>query len=355
MEKVIKINDKILSGDELKTQLGNENMPEWKTRVFQFILEWFNDEPYIRQQTSGSTGAPKEVELPKSGMAASAKNTLKFFNLKENDTAWLCLPLHYIAGKMMVVRAVIGRLNLVLTEPASTPEIPQQYIEFTSMVPMQVHSLLSAGYQFKNISKMIIGGAAVDHHLAKKIKHIPAETFATYGMTETASHIALQKINGQNPDDSFHVLPGYSVSKNNENCLVVEAPQFSDKPMHTTDIVELISTHEFRWLGRADNVINSGGIKISPEPLEAKISSLLGRECIISSVSDKRLGKKIILVLEGNKADRNDTHILEKISEITDKHHTPKAVFYLDSFPRNSSMKINRLKINEMIRAENQD
>jgi O-succinylbenzoic acid--CoA ligase len=201
---------------------------------------------------------------------------------------------------------------------------------------------------------MIIGGAAVDHHLAKKTKQIPTETFATYGMTETASHIALQKINGQNPDDSFHVLSGYSVSKNKENCLVVYAPQFSGTPIHTTDIVELISSREFRWLGRADNVINSGGIKISPEPLEAKISSLLGRECIISSVSDEILGEKIILVLENKDASQDDTFLLERISHITDKHHIPKAVFYLESFPRNSSMKIDRLNINEIVRDVNQ-
>lgn len=355
MQKAITINNKILSVDEITTQLENEDIPEWKNRVFRFILEWFNDEPYIRQQTSGSTGTPKEVELPKSGMVASAINTLTYFNLKENDTAWLCLPAHYIAGKMMVVRAIIGNLNLLLTEPSSTPNTPQQHIEFTAMVPMQVHSLLSKGYDFKNISKMIIGGAAVDRNLKEKLQYAQAEIYATYGMTETASHIALQKLNGQNPDDCFHVLPGYTVSKTPDNCLVIEAPQFSKKPMHTTDIVEILSSRKFRWLGRADNIINSGGIKISPEPLEAKISSLLRRECIISSVIDEKLGEKIILVLENKKAYQDSTLLLEKISQITDKHHTPKAVMYLDSFPRNSSMKINRLKIKEIIWAENKE
>jgi O-succinylbenzoic acid--CoA ligase len=353
MEKVIKINDRILSCDDITKQVKSGNMPEWKTRVFRFILEWFDDKPYIRQHTSGSTGKPKEIEITKSGMVASAQNTLRFFKLQKNDTALLCLPIHYIAGKMMVVRAVVGGLNLLLSEPEGTPDIPRQHINFTAMVPMQVQMLLAKGYGFNNISKMIIGGAAVNRSLLKKIQNVPTEIYATYGMTETASHIALQKLNGHNPDDGFHVLPGYLVSKNNENCLVIEAPQFSDKPMHTTDIVELISPREFRWLGRADNVINSGGIKISPEPLEIQISSLLGRECIISSVSDERLGEKIILLLEGNNADKNDTYILEKISQITDKHHTPKAVFYLESFPRTSSMKIDRLKINKIVRADN--
>ncbi len=339
----------MLGCEEITSLSESNGMPEWKSQVFRFILEWFNNETYIRQQTSGSTGAPKEVELPKSGMAASAENTLKYFNLKKNDTAWLCLPVHYIAGKMMVVRAAIGGLNLVLTEPSSTPDVPRQHIEFTAMVPMQVHSLLATGYGFNNISKMIIGGAAVDRSLMEKLQNVPAEIYATYGMTETASHIALQKLNGQNPDDCFHVLPGFSVSKNTDNCLVIETPQFSDAPLHTSDVAELLSPYKFRWLGRADNVINSGGIKISPEPLEAAISEMTGRECIVSSVKDEKLGEQIVLVLEGKKLNVKNNILLEKISRITGKLRTPKAILYIEEFPRTSSLKIDRLKIKKEI------
>ncbi|HKK67734.1 MAG TPA: AMP-binding protein, partial [Bacteroidales bacterium] len=214
MSRKIQINGQILSCDDLVSQLDKGNMPEWKSQIFQFIVEWFGDESNIRQYTSGSTGAPKEVKIPKSGMLASAQNTLRFFKLQKNDTALLCLPVRYIAGKMMIVRAIVGHLNLLLSEPSGTPVIPKHSINFTAMVPMQVHSLLTAGYHFENISKVIIGGAAIHHHLAEKIQHIKTEIYATYGMTETASHIALQKLNGPNPDNSFHVLPGYSVSKN---------------------------------------------------------------------------------------------------------------------------------------------
>ncbi|MCF8361594.1 MAG: AMP-binding protein [Prolixibacteraceae bacterium] len=349
MRQVIQINGKKLSCDNIGAQIGCGDMPEWKSQVFRFIHEWFNDEPYIRQQTSGSTGAPKEVELPKSGMVASAENTLKYFNLKKNDIAWLCLPVHYIAGKMMVVRAAIGGLNLVLTEPSSTPDIPRQHIAFTAMVPMQVHSLIATGYGFNNISKIIIGGAAVDRNLKEKLQNVPAEIYATYGMTETASHIALQKLNGQNPDDCFHVLPGFSVSKNADDCLVIEASQFSEKPLQTTDVVELLSSSKFRWLGRSDNVINSGGIKISPEPLETVISSVLGRECVVSSLKDEKLGEQLVLVLEGKKSSGSNATLLEKISHVAGKHRIPKAIHYIEEFPRTKSLKIDRLKIKKAI------
>lgn len=302
---------------------------------------------FFLQKTSGSTGKPKTIRLKKSAMEASAKKTLAYFNLNEGDTALLCLPIDYIAGKMMVVRAMVGGLNLLEIEPKGTPEIPDQIIHFAAMVPIQVQNLIDSGYDFKNIKTLIIGGASVSYNLLKAIQNIPTAVYATYGMTETYSHIALQRLNGPNPDNCFHLLEGFSISVNKKGCLVIDAPEFSDKPIVTTDLAEIVSPTGFRWLGRADNVINSGGLKISPEELEAELSELLSAECLVVPLPDEKLGQKAVLVLENVYKDKNID--IQRIEKLVGKHITPKKVFYINSFPRNESMKIDRKKTIEIL------
>jgi O-succinylbenzoic acid--CoA ligase len=285
------------------------------------------------------------IKLKKSAMTASAINTLKFFQLKENDVAFLCLPVDYIAGKMMVVRALVGGLNLLIIDPNGTPRIPQQNIDFTAMVPLQVKNLIAENADFTIIKKLIIGGAEVDYSLHNALQKIETEVFATYGMTETCSHIALQQINGKNPDKSFRLLNGISIAKNEEGCLSIFYPELSSKTIQTNDLVEIVSPTEFKWLGRADNVINSGGIKISPEELELVIRPLIHSECIVSSKTDEILGSRAILVIEGKPSEIDTEWLLQKITLITGKLKAPKEVMLVKEFPRNSSMKIDRKQI----------
>ena len=287
--------------------------------------------------------------LKKSAMIASAKRTIQFFGLKENDSAWLCLPITYIAGKMMVVRAIIGKLNLIITEPEGTPQIPDQEIEFTAMVPMQVQKLLDAGADFSSIIKLIIGGAATNSTLLDKIQNLSTEIYATYGMTETCSHIALQRLNGKHPDQHFKILPNISIHRNNENCLVIDAPDLLEEPIETTDVVELISESEFKILGRADNIINSGGIKIPPEELENRIEQIIHRECIIIPEQDTLLGQKLVLVIEGKYNDKLAAVLLEKLKFGIGRHKSPKKIRFIQVFPRTSSMKIDRKKVLEQL------
>lgn len=303
---------------------------------------------FFLQKTSGSTGEPKTIKLKESAMIASARKTLKYFNLQKGDTALLCLPANYIAGKMMLVRALVGGLNLLEIEPKGRPVIPNQIIHFAAMVPLQVQNLIDSGYDFTNIKNMIIGGATVNYKLSQAIKKLPNAVYATYGMTETYSHIALQRLNGSKPESCFKLLEGIAVSTNEKGCLVIDAPEFSDKPIVTTDLVEILSPNEFRWLGRADNVINSGGIKILPEELEVIISEQLNSECLVVPVPDDILGYKVMLVLE------NVTHPkcvdMQAITLAVGKHRAPKAVCYIDRFPRNESMKIDRKKTIDMVK-----
>ena len=345
----IQINNRFFSLEEIQYKIQNEKLHDWDKGIYEFILNWFSEFDFILQQTSGSTGKPKEIKLKKSAMIASAKRTIRFFGLKENDTSWLCLPINYIAGKMMVVRAIIGSLNLIIAEPEGMPQIPVQEINFTAMVPMQVQNLLNANANFNPIKKLIIGGAATDSTLLEKLQNISTEVYATYGMTETCSHIALQRLNGKHSEKNFKLLPNISIRQNNESCLVIDAPDLSENSIETSDVVEIISDREFKILGRADNIINSGGIKISPEQLENEISKILKKDFLIVPEKDDLLGQKIVLVLEGKKDKSLAEEILNKLKSNLSKHHTPKAVYFINEFPRNASMKIDRKKVIKLL------
>lgn len=345
----IQINSKFFSVEDLQQKLKNENLQDWEKGIYKFILNWFDESDFILQQTSGSTGIPKEIKLKKSAMVASAQKTIDFFQLKSNDTAWLCLPINYIAGKMMLVRAIVGQLNLIISESEGTPQIPAQTVDFTAMVPLQVQKLLESKASFHTIHKLIIGGAAPDNSLLDKIQHLPTEVYATYGMTETCSHIALQRLNGSNPDKYFKILTGISITRNAEDCLVIYSPELSDNPIETTDVVELVSSSEFKIVGRNDNIINSGGLKILPEELETKIANIIGRECIIIPERDVLLGQKLVVVIEGIENKELAAVLLEKIKFGIGRHKSPKNMRFINQFPRNSSMKIDRKKVIQQV------
>jgi O-succinylbenzoic acid--CoA ligase len=123
------IGSKIYPVDHLadlcENMLSDNSIPQWEKKVYSFISDWISDKDYILQVSSGSTGIPKEIRLPKKSMILSAQKTCELFNLKFGQTALLCLPIDYIAGKMMVVRAIVGGLNLVLTEPTSMPDLTE--------------------------------------------------------------------------------------------------------------------------------------------------------------------------------------------------------------------------------------
>jgi o-succinylbenzoate---CoA ligase len=352
-EDNITINNKAFSQvqllEEAQSKCKHPSVAEWEQKIYRFLLNWYDESDFIIQKTSGSTGAPKEIKLKKSAMIISAIKTLNFFQLKVKDVAWLCLPIDYIAGKMMVVRALIGGLNLLINDPKGTPKIPQQTIDFTAMVPLQVKNLIGDKTDFTKIKKLIIGGAEVDYILINALQKMETEVFATYGMTETCSHVALQRINGKNPDKAFHLLTGITIATNEDGCLTISYPELSDKSIQTTDLVEIVSPTEFKWLGRADNVINSGGIKISPEELEAVIRPLVHSECIISLKVDEMLGSRVVLVIEGKSSDVDTEWLFQKITGITGSHKAPKEIVFMKEFPRNSSMKIDRKQIESQL------
>ena len=155
-----------------------------------FLLDWLDDKDFVLVQTSGSTGAPKPIKLSKLAMVNSAMATAKYLDLKPGDTALHCLPSQYIAGKMMLVRALALGLEIDTVEPRSQPifDCDKTY-RFCAMLPMQLESIID---KVDNIDILIIGGSPMSKTLVEDTQKLQAKTFATYGMTETVTHIALK-------------------------------------------------------------------------------------------------------------------------------------------------------------------
>lgn len=328
-------------------KITENKSPEWELDVYHFILNFLDDSEFISQKTSGSTGTPKTIRLPKQAMWESAKMTSDFFQLKESQVAVLCLPVKYIAGKMMVVRALFAGLNLILIEPTGTPDFPNLgEIDFCAMVPLQAANLLEQN-KWHDINNLILGGAETGPELAAKLQVVETKVYETYGMAETCSHIALKRINGKNPETNFTTLPGVTISQDERDCLVIDVPFLSDK-VKTNDCVELVSENKFRWIGRFDTIINSGGIKIQPEILEKKIEEILQMPCAILGEPDELLGEKLFLFLETSEPI-NSSQILAMLASFFDKKMLPKTVRFIKTLPRNKSFKIDRVELNRMI------
>lgn len=274
----------------------------------EFLAEWHNDSPTILVHTSGSTGKPKPMLVEKRRMEASARITCQFLGLKEGDTALLCMPLDYIAGKMMVVRSLTCGLRLIAVEPTGTP-CWDEPVDFAAMVPLQVWNLLQeeeGRSRLRQIRHLIIGGGAINDELADALKDFPNQIYSTYGMTETLSHIALRRLNGPERSDWYMPFEDVDVSLNDEKCLVIKAPAVHDGPLVTNDIAELLPSpigegtgvRLFRILGRKDNVICSGGVKIQIEEVERLLSPHLSIPFMITKAPDVKLGEQVVLLTE---------------------------------------------------------
>lgn len=311
--------------------------------IYQFLKSWFSDDKSITVQTSGSTGVPKQILLPKEFVINSAQATGVFFSLPKNTTALLCLPTAYIAGKLMLVRAITLGWQLDIIQSTSNPlEKIDKVYDFAAMVPLQLQNSLS---KINVIKKLIVGGGVVSKELENKIQAVSTTIFATYGMTETITHIAVKKLNKIDILPNYYqILPNVTIFKDQRNCLVIRAPKVSKALVFTNDVVNLISDKEFEWLGRFDNVINSGGIKLHPEKIEEKLSKIIDSRFFVTGISDKILGEKLILIIEDNLRDIN----FKKAALL--KFEIPKETYFLAQFVETETKKIQRKKTLDLLK-----
>jgi O-succinylbenzoic acid--CoA ligase len=346
------INNQTYSNRELKLlseeRTGNKNTPAWEKAIYKFILNWLNYSDTIVQYSSGTTGRSKMINLLKSSMIRSAENTCRYFNLRKGQTAALCLPVNYIAGKMMVVRSIVGGLNLCLIEPAGTPDFSQiDAIDFCAMVPLQVINVFHNLDKHPPIKKLIIGGGEILADLEKLLESSPVEAYATYGMAETCSHIAVRRLNSQNFQTDYHVFPGITIGIDNRDCLFIKA-DYLPEIIITNDLVKLTSPSSFKWQGRYDNLISSGGIKIAPEEVEAIIRNKIGLDCAIIGVPDKKLGQRLLMVTEKIDVQNRIQSIRSKLEKLLPSKLLPKEILSIEKFPRNKAFKLDRKKLTDM-------
>jgi len=341
------INGILYSNEELLQHCTNQLLSsdfQWERDVYSFILEWFGSNESVLAKTSGSTGEPKVIRLSKDRMKNSAQLTGEYFKFEEGQTALLCLSTNFIAGKMMVVRAFLWRLNLILVAPNGHPmNSLQTNIDFAAMVPLQVINCLKNGIDFGLISNLLIGGGAVDSYLEEELQEIPTKCFSSYGMTETVSHVAIKPLNGNNKSEHYKGLGNVTFSLDERFCLQISAPQIISEPICTNDLVNLIDEKCFVWLGRYDNVVNSGGVKLFPEQIEAKLKDLISDPFFIGGVEDRKLGQSLVLLIEkDNQTSEYVSNLLAKIKGLLSKYEQARDIIFIQEFKRTPNGKLQR-------------
>lgn len=317
---------------------------EFEQSIKDFLVEWFSDSEVMIAHTSGSTGTPKEIILTKENMRKSANMTGKYLQLEKGNSALLVMPVTYIAGKLMLIRAVEIGLKLICMQPTShisldeiNRGISQDFtsIDFVALTPMQVENSLDF---VSKCQKLIIGGAPLSGKVKQELFAFENEVYETYAMTETITHIAFKQVSNQkNPNAAqiFEAFDEVTISQDERGCLVIDTP-YDGLQVITNDIVEIIDSRKFNWIGRADNVINSGGIKLFPEQIENKLKSFINSDFYITSKTDELLGQKLILVVEGEERS------LDFSSADLTKYQQPKEIVFIDQFPRTESGKVKR-------------
>ena len=379
----MKLNFRTISPQQLVAVVKETATEPWQHEIVEFLDQWYDDRSFVEVKTSGSTGEPKLIRMPKQAMLRSAQMTNAFFGLHESSIALLCLPASYIAGKMMLVRAIAGKYRLIAVQPSSNPfetigsemssfnrdmicnldtaglptgrnesfnpdinftsleeTLPQ--IDFTAITPHQLaHS--SNHLPALPIKNVIIGGSQVTPAMEEMIKEWPIAMYETFGMTETASHIALRKLNGPDKSEYFKVLPGVQLSLDARGCIEILAPHLHEEKLITNDLVELHNEHSFRWLGRFDRVVNSGGIKLFPEQIERRLQELIQLPFFISSLPHPALGEQVVLVVEtGELSQEVQQEIFSSMKHLLGRYELPGQSICIPEFVYSAGNKVLR-------------
>lgn len=348
MRKGIRINGNFLShADLLNQDLAAGSA--FEDDIIRFYREWFSNKDVFEVKTSGSTGVPKTIAFTRNQLIISAQQTIDTFNLQTDQNILLCLSPQFIAGKMMIVRALVGDLNLSAIEPAGNPLIRyDEKIHFMAVVPQQLLAMVEnpeTNPKTRETDTIIVGGGMVNEELLTHLSTFGNNIYQTFGMTETLTHVAIRKIS--NPrENHYSLLKGVDIDVDKRGCLMVKSP-VNDRWIVTNDVAEIVGSRLFNWLGRYDNIINSGGIKISPEEIEKEIAVYFGARGVsnnffVGGIADEKLGEKLVLFIEENNGIVDQKSMLEGIKAVLPKYKSPKDVFLARQFIYTSSGKIQR-------------
>ena len=343
-EVYLKINGVRYGREQLRNRELLLSCSDGDLSFVDFLRDWFDDSDFVMGHTSGSTGAPKPIRLSKNAMRESARRTNAFFKIGEESSLLLCLSTQYIAGKMMVVRALVSGCNLCLEKPSSTPLLAGTF-DLVSMVPMQVYSLKQAKdgvLRLSHVRNLLVGGSPLAQEDADWLRSLSLHTYVSYGMTETVSHVALADLNEMTSDGMlvYHALPSVSFEQDDRECLIIHAEYLSSEPFVTNDVVDLLTETSFVWKGRWDNVINTGGVKVHPEIIEKKVTSLFPCAFYFVGVPDPKYGQRVVLKIEG--APYSTIDLEASLQELLSPYEFPKEILFLDHFERTESGKIKR-------------
>jgi o-succinylbenzoate---CoA ligase len=345
--KDFKLNKYHYSNAELRQVAYNyiKEQEPYEGEIGDFILEWLKPSAYLEVTTSGSTGKPKKMMVKKQHMINSAVATGKFFELPAKTKTLLCLPATYIAGKMMLVRAMVLGWELDLVPPSANPldQVFKVY-DFCAMTPFQLDNSIS---RLHLVKKLIVGGGAVSPRLERMVQSSNSKVYETFGMTETVSHIAAKRLNtkkNRKKPAPFKVLPHVHISTDDRNCLIVKAPSVTEDEIITNDVVEILTYKKFLWKGRYDNIINSGGIKLNPEVIERKLTKIIDTRLFVTGMPDESLGEKLVLFVEDDFSEELLEQLEKDIRSLKslDKYEIPKKIYLIEKFEETPNGKIHR-------------
>jgi O-succinylbenzoic acid--CoA ligase len=331
------LNGRPLDNTGLLAQVASWSKGDpYEKAIASFLSDWFNASDEVVVHTSGSTGKPKPIHLQKAHMKASARATAVFFGTFAGTKALLCLSADYIAGKMMLIRALELGWDIHIVPPSNALPDLNDTFDFVAMVPMQVQANLNLLDHFKTL---IVGGAPMSEDLMHAVRSKKVSVYETYGMTETITHIALKSVTEN--ENNFRALNGVNFSCDARGCLVIDAPNIANEKIVTNDLVRLGSSTTFEWLGRADNIINSGGVKLIPEQIENVISPFVSHRFFLSGIPHPSLGEQLVLVVETKTAPMEIEEILAQISW-PHAYWRPKQLFCTAQFKETPTGKIDR-------------
>ncbi|MCO5281843.1 MAG: AMP-binding protein [Chitinophagales bacterium] len=331
-------------------KLALNNLSDWERDIWTFTEAFLNKKNNtFSVLTSGSTGKPKLIKLSRKQLEVSAAATINFFNLQKRNSTLLAIPASKIGGKMMIVRSALAQLNLSCVPLSANPfngiKLNEKF-DFAPLTPMQLFngmSDVSTSKKVENLNTILLGGGEVSNLLFCKVQLLKASVFHSYGMTETASHIALRRLNGKNAQPYFETLSNISIALDERNCLQIEAPQFSKEVIATNDIVKILSPNQFEWIGRFDNTINSGGVKIQSEAVEAKLFNFLKFRFFIAGIKDEALGEKVIIAAERSPMNKSELSKFKALLEQKlSKYEYPKQVVFIHKFRETDTGKVQR-------------